>query len=182
MQLRNYSENTIYSYIGAVERFARHFGRSPAQLGAEHVKQLLLFLKNEKKVAWQTDVLRRRSGVLIRFGLDETEAASAVQGTTLRGGDDRPLRPLVPAVSAQLAAIGRNHGRAKLERRSRDDLALGSAVRAGIEPALPPRTPEYESVVESRRDVLPRGRRVELFISGGGFNGYHNRLSLERHA
>jgi hypothetical protein len=98
MQLRNYSENTIYSYIGAVERFAWHFGRSPAQLGAEHVKQFLLFLKDEKKVAWQTDVLRRRSGVLIRFGLDETEAASAVQGTTLRGGDDRPLRPLVPVL------------------------------------------------------------------------------------
>jgi site-specific recombinase XerD len=54
LQLRNYSENTIHSYIGAVERFARHFGKSPAQLGAEHVKQFLLFLKNEKKVAWQT--------------------------------------------------------------------------------------------------------------------------------
>jgi site-specific recombinase XerD len=54
LQLRNYSDNTIYSYIGAVERFARHFGKSPAQLEAEHVKQFLLFLKNEKKVVWQT--------------------------------------------------------------------------------------------------------------------------------
>jgi integrase/recombinase XerD len=54
LQLRNYSEHTIYSYIGAVERFARHFGKSPAELGADHVKQFLLFLKNEKKVVWQT--------------------------------------------------------------------------------------------------------------------------------
>jgi integrase/recombinase XerD len=54
LQLRNYSEDTIYSYIGAVARFARHFGRPPSQLGAEHVKQFLLFLKNEKKVVWQT--------------------------------------------------------------------------------------------------------------------------------
>jgi len=54
LQLRNYSEHTIYSYIGAVERFARHFGKSPTELGADHVKQFLLFLKNEKKVVWQT--------------------------------------------------------------------------------------------------------------------------------
>jgi integrase/recombinase XerD len=54
LQLRNYSDHTIYSYIGAAERFARHFGKSPTELGADHVKQFLLFLKNEKKVVWQT--------------------------------------------------------------------------------------------------------------------------------
>lgn len=53
LQLRTYSEHTIYSYIGAVERFARHFGKSPAELGADHVNQFLLFLENEKKVVWQ---------------------------------------------------------------------------------------------------------------------------------
>ena len=110
-------------------------------------------------------MLQRRSGGLIRFGLHETEAAGAVQGTTVRGRDHRPLRALVPAVSAQLAATGRDHGGAEPERGSRDDLALGPAVRAGTEPTLPTGAPEYEQVVASRRDVLPGRRQVDLFIS-----------------
>ena len=50
-------------------------------------------------------MLHRHSGGLIRFGLHETEAAGTVQGTTVRGGDHRPLRALVPTVSAQLATV-----------------------------------------------------------------------------
>jgi integrase-like protein len=64
LQLRHYSEHRIYSYIGSVERFARHFGKSPTELGADHVKQFLLFLKNEKKVVWQTVQANR---VALRF-------------------------------------------------------------------------------------------------------------------
>ena len=59
LQLRNYSEHTIHSYIGAVERFARHFGKSPRELGADHVKQFLLLLRNDKKVKWQTVQVNR---------------------------------------------------------------------------------------------------------------------------
>jgi len=39
--------------------------------------------------------------------------------------------------------IGGNPGRAELERRSRHDLALGSAVCAGTEPPLPPGIAEH---------------------------------------
>jgi site-specific recombinase XerD len=34
--------------------FARHFGKSPEQLGYEEVRQYLLYLVQEKKVAWST--------------------------------------------------------------------------------------------------------------------------------
>ena len=81
-------------------------------------------------------VLQRRSGGLIGFDLHATEAADTVQRTTLRGGNDYPLRPLVPAVPAQLAATGRDHGRAEPERRSRHDLAMGPTIRTLTDPAL----------------------------------------------
>ena len=54
LQLRNLSEATIQTYVKAVWRFARHFGKPPDQLGPEDVRQYLLHLRNEKKDAWST--------------------------------------------------------------------------------------------------------------------------------
>jgi site-specific recombinase XerD len=59
LQLRNYSENTIHSYVHIVERFARYFRKSPDSLGCEEVKQFLLHLKNDKKVKWSTLQINR---------------------------------------------------------------------------------------------------------------------------
>lgn len=59
LQLRNYSENTIHSYVHVVERFARHYGRSPDLLGCDEVKQFLLHLKNDKKCKWSTVQINR---------------------------------------------------------------------------------------------------------------------------
>jgi integrase/recombinase XerD len=49
LQLRNLSQTTITTYLGAVARFALHFGKSPDQLGPEHVRRYLLHLLHDKK-------------------------------------------------------------------------------------------------------------------------------------
>lgn len=59
LQLRNYSEATIHSYVHIVERFARYFGKSPGSLGCDEVKQFLLYLKNDKKLTWSTLQINR---------------------------------------------------------------------------------------------------------------------------
>ena len=56
LQRRNFSSETIRSYIGAVERFAKHFGKPPDQLGPEHIRQWQAYLLHERKLAVGTVV------------------------------------------------------------------------------------------------------------------------------
>jgi len=51
MRIRNFSPNTIESYVRAVARFAKHFEKSPDILGIEHVREYQLFLLENKRVA-----------------------------------------------------------------------------------------------------------------------------------
>jgi integrase/recombinase XerD len=52
LQLRNSSEETITTYLGCVERFARYYGQSPEQLNAEQGRSYLLYLLGERKLSW----------------------------------------------------------------------------------------------------------------------------------
>lgn len=54
LRLRNFSERTIRHYTHTVADFSKHFHKSPDQLGPEHVRAYLLFLLNERKLAWGT--------------------------------------------------------------------------------------------------------------------------------
>jgi site-specific recombinase XerD len=53
LQVRNRAPDTIEAYVHQVARFARHFGRSPEELGPEEVRQYQLHLLG-RKVAWST--------------------------------------------------------------------------------------------------------------------------------
>jgi site-specific recombinase XerD len=54
LELRGVSPKTLQLYVDCVARFARHFGKSPEKLGAEEVRIYLLYLVQERKVAWGT--------------------------------------------------------------------------------------------------------------------------------
>ena len=51
MQVRNLSPHTQTSYVQQVSRFARHFGKSPSELGPEEIRSYQVCLTNERKLA-----------------------------------------------------------------------------------------------------------------------------------
>jgi integrase/recombinase XerD len=51
MQVRNLAPNTQTSYVQQVSLFARHFDKSPEQLGPEDIRAYQVYLTNEKKLA-----------------------------------------------------------------------------------------------------------------------------------
>jgi integrase/recombinase XerD len=50
LERRNYSPNTIRCYVRVVAEFARHFHRSPQQLGPEQLRQYQAYLFRERKL------------------------------------------------------------------------------------------------------------------------------------
>ena len=51
LELKKASKNTIDAYIRQVRQFSEYHGKCPSKLGREDVRQYLLYLVKEKKVA-----------------------------------------------------------------------------------------------------------------------------------
>jgi site-specific recombinase XerD len=52
LRVRNYSPNTISTYVRHVASFASYFGKSPDLLGPEHVRDYQLFLVKKRRASW----------------------------------------------------------------------------------------------------------------------------------
>jgi hypothetical protein len=48
MQVRNFSPHTQNSYVQQVSLFARHFIKSPEELGPDEIRSYQVYLTNEK--------------------------------------------------------------------------------------------------------------------------------------
>ena len=51
MQIRNLSPHTQRAYVENVARFARYFGRSPAELGPDEIRTYQVYLTRQRKLA-----------------------------------------------------------------------------------------------------------------------------------
>jgi len=79
LRLRNYSPRTVQAYVACVAQFARHFGRSPDQLGMDAVRSYQLHLIDHK-ASWSRF---NQTVCALRFFF----------GVTLGRTDDVPLIP-----------------------------------------------------------------------------------------
>jgi integrase/recombinase XerD len=52
LQLRNRSPGTIAGYVSHVAAFAKHFGRSPEELGWEEIRSYQVYLVQERQASW----------------------------------------------------------------------------------------------------------------------------------
>ncbi len=52
LRIRNYSPRTIECYTERVSAFARHFGKSPTELGSEHIRAYQTVLVERKRASW----------------------------------------------------------------------------------------------------------------------------------
>src|SRR5947209_3651875 len=64
LQRRNYSSETIRSYLGTVKDFARYLGKSPDKAKQEDLRKYQLYLLNERKL----DIDSQRMVVHVRQG------------------------------------------------------------------------------------------------------------------
>jgi hypothetical protein len=51
MIVRNFAPNTMNLYLKQVSYFARYFGRSPEQLGAEEIRNFPIYLAKERRLS-----------------------------------------------------------------------------------------------------------------------------------
>jgi site-specific recombinase XerD len=90
-QRRNYSQNTVSTYLHAVEDFCRYFHRSPDRLGPDHIRQYQAYLFRERKLQPGTIAL----------------CTAALRFSTSRRSDGRisPSTSLFPSAPRQLPVI-----------------------------------------------------------------------------
>jgi site-specific recombinase XerD len=74
MRLRNFSPHTQRAYVRAVQQFARYFARSPEKISRDEMRQYLIHLIHERKVAWSTyNVARCALRFVYEVTLGQTE-------------------------------------------------------------------------------------------------------------
>ena len=67
LRLKGYCETTRRRYLGSAQRFAEHYGRSPATMGEQEVRGFLLHLVKESELLLPAGVTLNRPNLLTKI-------------------------------------------------------------------------------------------------------------------
>ena len=183
LSLRNYARRTIETYTRHVACFARHFGRSPEELGPEEIRGYQLYLIQEKRASWLTfnqAVCALR--FLYRITLPRDWAVSMIAYAKkpkklpcVLGAEEvekllgcaRPAK--LRMVLATLYAAGSAAGRGPAPEARRHRLFADAAARAAGEGRQGPDGALVAAVADGITAVLAGGSAEGLVVSGSGW-------------
>jgi len=87
LELKNFSPRTISCYLDCMVHFVRHYGRSPAEMGEEEIRNYLYYLMKEKKVS-QSSMNQAYSAM--KFFYETTLPAAGRHGKKVERDQDSP--------------------------------------------------------------------------------------------
>ena len=156
LKLRGLSERTMETYLGAVRRFAVHYGQSPDRLGTEKVRAYLLYLIEERKLAWSS--VNQALCALRFFYLDVLSRELSVARLPHQKRKDR-----LPVVLAEAEVARLLMAPMSLKLRSLVMTLYSAALRLGEATRLQPRDIDSESMsIRVRQGKGGRDRNVML--------------------
>ncbi len=126
LRVRNYAHGTIDLYVASVARFAQHFGKSPDQLGPEHIREYQTFLVETKQVSW---AVFNQAVCALRFFYRVTLGQPWIVEHIPFPKQERKL-PVVLSPE-ELAVILRGRAKPQAPHGAQDDVRLGAAHRRG---------------------------------------------------
>lgn len=132
MALRNFTPDTIRSYVGCVARFARHFHCSPDQLGPEQVREYLLHLIQKRRRSMS---YYNQTRCALRFLYRETLGRQDVLESIVPAKQPRTLPVVLSAdeVARLFAAITNLEHRAILMTAYAAGLRVSEATRLHVQ-------------------------------------------------
>jgi integrase/recombinase XerD len=152
LQRRNYAPKTIACYVAAVARFARHFGRCPDHLDADHVRQYQLHLLAQK-ASWS----RFNQAVsALRFFYHTTLGRPGSLTMIPYGKKPRSLPAVLSAdeVARLLAAVSNPRDRLLLQTAYACGLRVSEVVRLQVHDVDPSRMCLHVRAGKGRKDRL----------------------------
>ncbi len=131
MELRGYSEYSIKNYVQAVSALARFHKKSPLLMSSDDIREFLLYLKREKRIAPRTFNIYYY-GMRLFYKLVKPESAITIPFKRMKVPDSIPVVPSIEEIEMLLKAAPNIRDRALITVLYSSGIRLNECVKLKI--------------------------------------------------